>query len=99
MLRPSFRSFRMNRLTILGLAIAIASSAAGAGFAQGGPGSGVREACGADMAKLCPDAQPGPGRRQCMMAHKDQLSDACKTAIASAMAARQAGQSPAAPHN
>ena len=89
----------MKRLTIIGLAIAIASSAAGASFAQGGPGGGVREACGADMAKLCPDAQPGPGRRQCMMAHKDQLSDACKTAIASAMAARQAGQSPAAPHN
>jgi hypothetical protein len=89
----------MNRLTIIALAIAIASSAAGAGLAQGGPGGGLREACAADMAKLCPDAQPGPGRRQCMMAHKDQLSEACKTAIASAMAARQAGQSPAAPHN
>ena len=53
----------------------------------------MRQACGADMAKLCPDAQPGPGRRQCMMAHKDQLSDACKSAIAAAaMAARQCGR-------
>jgi hypothetical protein len=90
----------MKRLTTLSLAIALAGSLAGASFAQGGPGGGgMREACGADMAKLCPDAQPGPGRRQCMMAHKDQLSDACKSAIAAAMAARQSGQTPAAPHN
>jgi len=89
----------MKRLTTLGLAIVLAGSLAGASFAQGGPGGGLREACGADMAKLCPDAQPGPGRKQCMMAHKDQLSDACKSAIAAAMAARQAGQTPAAPHN
>jgi len=89
----------MKRLNTLGLAIVLAGSLAGASFAQGGPGGGLREACGADMAKLCPDAQPGPGRKQCMMAHKDQLSDACKSAIAAAMAARQAGQTPAAPHN
>jgi hypothetical protein len=87
----------MKRLTTLGLAIALAASLAGPSFAQGGPGAGLRQACGADMAKLCPDAQPGPGRRQCMMAHKDQLSDACKSAIAAAMAARQSGQTP--PHN
>jgi hypothetical protein len=90
----------MKRLTTLSLAVFLAGSLAGASFAQGGPaGGGLRQACGADMAKLCPDAQPGPGRRQCMMAHKDQLSDACKSAIAAAMAARQAGQTPAAPHN
>jgi len=89
----------MKRLTTLGLAIAVAGALAGASLAQGGPGAGVRQACSADMAKLCPDAQPGPGRRQCMMAHKDQLSDACKSAIAAAMAARQSGQTPAAPHN
>jgi len=87
----------MKRLITLGLAIALAGSLAGSSFAQGGPGGAVRQACGADMAKLCPDAQPGPGRRQCMMAHKDQLSDACKSAIAAAMAARQSGQTP--PHN
>jgi hypothetical protein len=35
-----------------------------------------------------------------MMAHKDQVSDACKSAIAAAMAARNAaGASSAAPHN
>jgi hypothetical protein len=88
----------MKRLTTLGLAIALAGALAGPSLAQGGPGGGMRQACGADMAKLCPDAQPGPGRRQCMMAHKDQLSDTCKSAIAAAMAARQSGQTPP-PHN
>jgi hypothetical protein len=90
----------MKRFTILGLAIVIAGSVAGASLAQGVPaGGGARQACAADVAKLCPDAQPGPGRRQCMMAHKDQLSDACKTAIAAMMAHRQVGQTPAAPGN
>ena len=73
----------MKRFAILGLAVALASSTAGASFAQGGP-----------------DAAPGDARRQCMMAHKDQLSDACKSAIAAAMAARRAaGQTSSAPHN
>ena len=90
----------MKRLTILSVAIIIASSTAAASLAQGAPGgAGLRQACGADMAKLCPDAQPGPGRRQCIMAHKDQLSDACKSAIAAMIARRQAGQTPAAPAN
>ena len=76
--------------------------AASASFAQGAPGGGVRAACGADMAKLCPDAAPGDARRQCMKSHMDQLSDACKSAIATAMARRAAGAAgatPAAPHN
>jgi len=48
------------------------------------------------MAKLCPDAAPGDARRQCMMAHMNQVSDACKSAIA---ARRAAGQTSSAPHN
>jgi hypothetical protein len=87
----------MKRFAILGLAVALASSTAGASFAQGGPGGGaIRAACGADMAKLCPDAAPGDARRQCMMAHMNQVSDACKSAIA---ARRAAGQTSSAPHN
>jgi Spy/CpxP family protein refolding chaperone len=60
-----------------------------------------RTACAADMAKLCPDAQPGNGSmRQCMMAHQADLSDGCKAAIAAAMAARRAaGATSGAPHN
>jgi hypothetical protein len=87
----------MKRLTSLSLAIVIASAIAGAGFAQGG--GGVRQACAPDLAKLCPNAQAGADRRQCMMSHKDQLSDACKTAIAAMMARRQSGQTPNAPAN
>ena len=86
----------MKRFTILGLALVLASSAASASFAQGAPGGALRAACGADLAKLCPDAAPGDARRQCMMAHNDQLSDACKSAIA---ARRAAGATAAAPHN
>lgn len=38
--------------------------------------------CKADVQKLCPDVKPGQGRiRACMKEHKDQLSDACKSAI------------------
>jgi len=89
----------MKRLVILGLAVALASSTAAASFAQGGPAGGaLRQACGADMAKLCPNAAPGDARRQCMRDHKDQLSSACKSAIAATMAAR-AGQAASAAHN
>jgi hypothetical protein len=90
----------MKRLAILSVAIAIASSAAAVSFAQDAPaGGGLRQACGADMAKLCPNAQTRDDRRQCMRAHQDQLSDACKSAIAAMMAHRQAGQGSGAPHN
>jgi hypothetical protein len=93
----------MKRLAVLGLVITLASALAGAGLAQDGPGAGgggaIRQACAADIARVCPDAQPGPGRRQCVMAHRDQLSDACKAAIADAMARRRAAQPPAAPQN
>ncbi len=89
----------MKRLTLLGLAIVLAGSTAGASFAQPA-GGGPRVACAADMAKLCPNAQTRDDRRQCMMGHRDQISDACKSAIAAAMAARSAaGASSATPHN
>jgi hypothetical protein len=60
-----------------------------------------RTACAADIAKLCPGAQPGNGSiRQCMMAHQADLSDGCKSAIAAAQAARHtAGATSGAPHN
>jgi hypothetical protein len=59
----------------------------------------VRAACAADLSKLCPDAQPGNGSiRQCISSHRDQLSDGCKSALAAAMARRQAAQF-GAPHS
>jgi len=46
------------------------------------PTSGVRAACSADIAKLCPGAQPGNGSiRQCIMTHRDQLSDELTSAL------------------
>jgi hypothetical protein len=89
----------MKRFTILGLALVLASTAATTSFAQPA-GGGPRVACAADMAKLCPNAQTRDDRRQCMMSHKADISDGCKSAIAAAMAARNAaGASSAAPHN
>jgi hypothetical protein len=85
--------FEMKRIAIIGAILAIAGLGAGPSLAQGGP----RVACATDLAKFCPNAAQGPDRHQCMMSHRDQLSDGCKTAIAAAMARRQAVQS-GAPH-
>jgi hypothetical protein len=72
-------------------AIVITAGTAGASAAQNQPqrhpvASGPSSACKADVEKLCAGVQPGGGRiRECMKAHRDQISDACKTAIASRM--------------
>ena len=39
-------------------------------------------ACQADVEKLCPNTKPGPERRQCMMEHKDQVSQQCRDLFA-----------------
>jgi hypothetical protein len=53
----------------------------------------LRQACGAEVKKLCAGIQPGGGRiAQCMREHGSELSEACQTAIAEAMAARSARQ-------
>jgi hypothetical protein len=45
----------------------------------------VHEACQPDVERLCKDVPPGGGRiRQCLRAHRAELSDGCKTAIAEA---------------
>ena len=79
-----------------------ADSGAGPG-PGGGPGGGraaMRQACGADIQKYCPDAKPGPGggMRDCIMKNHDSFSDSCKAALAQMRAARQqqnGGSSPA----
>ncbi len=44
--------------------------------------SALRSACKDDVRKLCPDVKPGGGRiKDCMAAHKDQLSPACHDAL------------------
>ena len=43
----------------------------------------VRSACAEDFKALCPNVKPGGGRvKSCIKEHKDQLSTACKSALA-----------------
>ncbi|MBX9710577.1 MAG: hypothetical protein K2X60_06045 [Xanthobacteraceae bacterium] len=51
------------------------------------PSSQMRQACSADMRSLCSGIMPGGGRiKNCMMEKRDQLSQGCKDALASASA-------------
>ncbi|MDR3512345.1 MAG: cysteine rich repeat-containing protein [Caulobacteraceae bacterium] len=82
---------------VAGAALAIAGSAYGVGVAQqregGGPMAGLRQACRADVQKLCSDVQPGGGRlMQCMRDHRDQLSNGCKSMLVNAHGHRPGGQ-------
>ncbi|HEX3903791.1 MAG TPA: cysteine rich repeat-containing protein [Polyangia bacterium] len=52
------------------------------GDGDSGPFAKVREACHDDVERLCKEVEPGDGRlRECLRAHKDELSEGCKTAI------------------
>ena len=47
----------------------------------------VREACHDDVERLCKGTTPGQGHfRECLRAHKDELSDGCKAALQEARA-------------
>jgi hypothetical protein len=82
--------------------LAIGLSAFACSPAGGGSSSGrvsIREACGADIQKLCSDVDRSE-IRDCMKTHADQLSAGCKAAIAARMAARSGAPSAApAPAN
>jgi hypothetical protein len=57
--------------------------------AQDAPPAGAREACKPDMQKFCSDVKPGGGRIiACLRDHKDQLSQVCTDAMASAKSHR-----------
>jgi hypothetical protein len=92
------------------IAAALAFGLAAAAFAQppadsstgSGPGGGrgaIRQACGADIQKYCPDARPGPGggMRDCIMKNHDSFSDSCKAALAQMRAQRQQSGAQSAP--
>jgi len=52
----------------------------------------TQDACMGDYQKLCSGTLPGGGRiGKCLVAHKDQLTDGCKTALLEEAAKRQAG--------
>jgi hypothetical protein len=62
-----------------------------------GAGAQVREACDAELSKLCGDVLPGGGRKlQCLRDHQDKLSNACRAALTGLQAARRGQQGRAA---
>jgi hypothetical protein len=81
------------QIAVIGaLGLALAGAAAAQQPQQGGQGRGmVRQACAADIQKLCPDVQPGPGggMRKCIVSHQSELSDPCKNALAQMRARMQ----------
>ena len=61
----------------------------------------VRQACSADVQRLCAGVQPGAGRiLQCMRTHKTELSPDCQSALAqvAAQLKAKAGTSTAEPN-
>lgn len=87
----------MARITIVakasaGLAMALATLLAAAqARAQTADRASARAACRSDYSQFCKGTMPGGGRIvKCLAGHADQLSRACKTAMADAKAAKDA---------
>jgi hypothetical protein len=95
----------MRSWIIAGAGMLIAATACSGASAQSdsaAPAAGrhgaLREACMADVQKLCVGAEPGGGHiMQCLRGHQDQLSDTCKTALSTARANHQWRHDNAAP--
>ena len=86
---------------LIALAAAALLAAAGASQAQdssapapasgGGGAGGVRDACMADVMKLCPSVNDRDSFRQCISSHYADLSDGCKSAITAMRSQMQSG--------
>jgi hypothetical protein len=73
-------------------ALSMAAAAALLGFVGAAEAQSVQDACMGDYQKLCSGTLPGGGRvAKCLVAHKDALTDGCKTALQAEAAKRQAG--------
>jgi hypothetical protein len=75
----------MKSIRVLCAAAAVLSMTAAA-MAQGAPN--VKEACAADMQKLCPGISDRHAARQCMRSHMADVSPDCRSAFEAAKAAR-----------
>ena len=73
----------MTGLRNLGLVALIVMAPTLANAATPAPSAAVRAACAPDAKRLCAAVISNPdARHNCMVAHRAQLSEACKTAIA-----------------
>src|SRR4029077_14705340 len=74
------------------LAVSLATAATLLAFACAAQSQGVQDACMGDYQKLCSGTMPGGGRiAKCLVAHKDQLTDGCKSALVAEAAKQKAG--------
>ena len=79
----------MKTLALSLAAVATVLAFAGAAKAQS---QGAQDACMGDYQKLCSGTMPGGGRiAKCLVAHKDQLTDGCKSALVAEAAKQKAG--------
>ena len=66
------------RFTVLALAASFALATAAQAQPKPPPHNpGMREACDADIKKVCGDAKPGQPTMQCVMKNRDKMSDGC----------------------
>ena len=94
---------RLTRVLMLGIIGAVYAVFVGALlrpqplYAQTASSQDPRIACAGDVQKLCSDVPPGGGRIiSCLQQHKEEVSDACKQAIAGAMQRSGGGAGPSA---
>lgn len=73
------------------LSIATAAAILGSVAAAQAQSQSAQDACMGDYKKLCSGTIPGGGRvAKCLVAHKDALTDGCKTALQAEATKRQA---------
>jgi hypothetical protein len=86
-------NLRSNIMRVLITSFFVLAASVSSSLAHPAGGGAVREACRADVEKLCQGIRPGDGRlRACLKSNKDRISEGCKTAITAAIQARREGK-------